>query len=95
MPVSGTGVVVGFTVNEQPWSPDFPPPYIVAIVAIDEDPRVRLTTNLVDMPADQVAVGCRVEVRFQHLEDVWLPVFTLRSDDRTVGPVPSDEPVKL
>ncbi len=92
-PVAGTGVVVGFTVNQQLWSPDFPPPYIVAIVAIDEDQRVRLTTNLVDMAPDQVVVGCRVEVRFEHVDDIWLPIFTRRTDDDTDGPVPSDDPV--
>ncbi len=92
-PVAGTGVVVGFTVNEQPWSPDFPPPYIVAIVAIDEDQRVRLTTNLVDVEPGSVTVGQRVEVRFEHVDDVWLPVFTPRADDTSEGPVPPDEPV--
>jgi len=90
-PVAGTGVVVGFTVNEHTWSPAFPPPYVVAIVAIDEDPRVRLTTNLVDVPPTDVAVGLRVEVRFEHHEDVWLPVFTRRRDDSSEGPVPPDE----
>jgi acetyl-CoA acetyltransferase/uncharacterized OB-fold protein len=92
-PVAGTGVVVGFTVNEHTWTPAFPPPYTIAIVAIDEDPRVRLTTNLVDVPLSELAVGRRVEVRFEHVEDVWLPVFTLASDGPVEGPVPVDEPI--
>jgi len=92
-PVAGTGVVVGVTVNEHAWSPAFPPPYIVAIVAIDEDPRVRLTTNLVDADPDLVGVGCRVGVRFEHVEDVWLPVFAPLDDGSDPGPVPDDEPV--
>jgi acetyl-CoA acetyltransferase/uncharacterized OB-fold protein len=93
VPVAGTGVVAGFTVNEQPWSPAFPPPYVLAIVAIDEDPRVRLTTNLVEVEPDQVHVGLRVAVRFEHVEDVWLPVFAPRVDRTDAGPVPADEPV--
>src|SRR4051794_38799813 len=35
--VSGRGVIAGFTRNEQMWQPTFPPPYVIAIVAIDED----------------------------------------------------------
>jgi acetyl-CoA acetyltransferase/uncharacterized OB-fold protein len=91
--VSGTGVVAGFTINQHEWISDFVPPYIVAIVAIDEDPRVRLTTNLVEVEAAEIAVGSRVEVRFVHVEDVWLPVFTLRRDEMEAGPLPVDEPV--
>ncbi len=90
--MAGTGVVAGFTVNEHQWSPELPAPYVVAIVAIDEDPRVRLTTNLVDTDPDRLAVGCRVEVRFEQVEEVWLPVFTPRSDRTDPGPVPADEP---
>ncbi len=73
--VSGLGTVVGVTVNHQPWDPAFPPPFVVASVAIDEDPRVRVVTNLVDVDPDEVAVGRRVRVRFEPAEDVWLPVF--------------------
>jgi acetyl-CoA acetyltransferase/uncharacterized OB-fold protein len=89
--VSGHAVVVGFTVNEHQWSPDFPPPYIIAMVAIDEDPRVRLTTNLVDLTVDEVVVGLRVTVRFEQVEDVWLPLFTGRADRTDPGPLPEEE----
>ena len=91
--VSGHGVVVGFTINEHSWSPDFEPPYVVAIVAIDEDPRVRLTTNLVDIAHDEVFVGQRVSVVFEHVEDVWIPNFTARTDLTEPGPIPDDEPI--
>src|SRR3954462_3305960 len=33
-PVSGKAVVVGFTINHQQWLADFPPPYVVAVVAL-------------------------------------------------------------
>jgi uncharacterized OB-fold protein len=37
MPVSGRATIAGFTVNHQQWLPRFPPPYVVAVVAIAED----------------------------------------------------------
>jgi len=73
--VSGSGTVIGFTVNVQQWLPDVPPPYVIAIVALDEDPRVRLITNIVDADPDAVHVGLTVAVRFEQHEDIWLPVF--------------------
>ena len=73
--VSGRATVVGCTVNVQQWLPDPAPPYVVAIVALDEDPRVRLTTNVIDVEPDDVTIGMRVEVRFEQQDDVWLPLF--------------------
>ena len=73
--VSGCGVVVGVTVNHQAWDPRFPPPFAIATVAIEEDTRVRLITNLVGIDPDAGVVGMRVQVRFEHHDDVWLPMF--------------------
>jgi acetyl-CoA acetyltransferase/uncharacterized OB-fold protein len=73
--VDARGVVAGFTVNHQQWDPRFPPPYVVATVVLEEDPRVRLTTNIVDVAADDLRVGMRVEPRFEQREDVWIPLF--------------------
>jgi acetyl-CoA acetyltransferase/uncharacterized OB-fold protein len=78
--VSGAATVVGRTLNLQQWLPDPAPPYVVAIVAIDEDPRVRLITNIVDVEPETVEVGLRVSVQFEQHEDVWLPVFAPRAD---------------
>lgn len=74
-PVSGRGHVASFTVNLQQWIPGSEP-YIVAWVAIDEQPDVRLTTNLVGVEPDDVRVGMPVRVVFEHAEDVFLPLFT-------------------
>lgn len=75
-PVSGRGVVVGFTVNEQQWLADFPPPYVVAIVALDEDPAVRLTTNIINCDVQDVCIGLNVRVVFSKQDSkVWLPLF--------------------
>jgi len=73
--VSGRGTVVGYTVNHRPWLPGFDPPYVVANVAIEEDPDVHLTTNIVGCDPDEVAIGQVVRVTFEQYEDVWLPLF--------------------
>ena len=73
--VSGRGHVETFTVNYQQWIPGSDP-YIIAWVSIDEQPDIRLTTNLVDAEPDDVRIGMPVRVLFEHVEDVWLPLFT-------------------
>lgn len=73
--VSGRGTVAGFTVNAHPWLPGFDPPYVIAVVALEEDPGVRLTTNVVGCEPDEVHVGQEVEVRFEQYDDVWIPLF--------------------
>jgi acetyl-CoA acetyltransferase/uncharacterized OB-fold protein len=73
--VGGGGVVVGVTVNHQLFLPRFPPPYVVAVVALDDAPGVRLTTNLVDVDPEHARIGMTVEVRFQEQDGVWFPLF--------------------
>jgi uncharacterized OB-fold protein len=72
---SGRGEVAAYTINQHPWLPDFPPPYIIALVEMAESPDVRFTTNIVDCDIEDVAVGMPVEVVFEHLDDVWIPLF--------------------
>ncbi|MFC4499412.1 MULTISPECIES: thiolase C-terminal domain-containing protein [Streptomyces] len=92
-PVSGKAVVVGFSVNHQIWLPKFPPPYVVAVVALAEDDRARLTTNIVGCEPDEVRVGMRVRVRFERTEDddVHVPLFE-PDPDAADGPGPLPEP---
>jgi acetyl-CoA acetyltransferase/uncharacterized OB-fold protein len=87
--VSGRGVVVGVTVNHHQWDPRFSPPFVIATVAIEEDPRVRVVTNLVDVAPDEVRVGMRVKARFEAREDVWIPLFAPL--DEPDAPLPDDE----
>ncbi len=68
--VSGTATLAGFTVNHRFGLPGLPPPYVVAQVAIDEDPRVRLTTNIVDCDPGTLELGQRLEVVFRQDDDV-------------------------
>jgi uncharacterized OB-fold protein len=73
--VSGRGTVHTFTVNHQPWIPGYEPPYAVAIVELEEQEGLRLMTNVVGCPAEDVHVGMPVRVTFEHHDDVWLPLF--------------------
>ncbi len=61
---------------------------MVAQVAVAEDPRVRLTTNIVECDPDELVLGQTVEVVFEKIEDeagvVWLPLF--RPDGREDAP---------
>jgi hypothetical protein len=45
------------------------------LVSIDEQPDVRLMTNLVDCEPDDSLIGSAVEVTFEHSDDVYLPLF--------------------
>jgi uncharacterized OB-fold protein len=73
-PVTGRGAVLTFTVNHQPWGL-LEPPYVIAIVELVEQPGLRLTTNLVGITPDEVHSGMPVQVRFEHDDDVYLPLF--------------------
>ncbi|MET9387083.1 OB-fold domain-containing protein [Streptomyces sp. NPDC002928] len=73
--VAGTGTLISFTVNERFSAPGLQTPYVVARVAVDEDPRVRLTTTIVGCEPSALRLGMRVEVVFEQIEDVWLPLF--------------------
>ena len=73
--VSGRGVIEAVTVNHQPWHPAFDPPYVIAIVALAEDPAVRLTTNIVNCAPDDAVIGLPVRVVFERRDDVWMPLF--------------------
>ena len=74
--VSGRGVVHTFTVNHHPWIPGFDPPYVVAIVELEEQKGLRLMTNIVHCPIEDVHIGMPVRVCFEPLEDgAYLPLF--------------------
>ncbi len=91
VPVSGEATVVAYTVNHQRWTPELLPPYVIAVVALVEDPRVRLTTNIVGCGHSTVHVGMPVRVLFRQVEDVWLPVFAPTGGETRDGRVPEPE----
>ncbi|MEV0248177.1 OB-fold domain-containing protein [Nocardia sp. NPDC050712] len=89
--VSGFATLAGFTVNERFGGPGLPAPYVVAQVALEDDPRVRLTTNVIDCDPADLVLGMRVEVAFHADGDVWLPLFRPVADQPDPAPLPVDE----
>ena len=87
----GRGTVVGFTVNAHQWLPGFDPPYVIANVALADDPSVHLTTNIVGCEPDEVHIGQVVSVVFEQHEDVWLPLFELTGETDPVDRVPEPQ----
>jgi uncharacterized protein len=74
-PVSGRGSVYTYTVNRRDWSPGLEVPYVIAIVQLDEQPDLRLMTNIVGCSADEVAIGMPVQVEFREQGEAFVPVF--------------------
>jgi len=50
-------------------------PYNIVLVELPDAGGVRLVSNLVDVPVEEVAVGLEVEVLFEDQGDVTLPRF--------------------
>ncbi len=74
--VSGRATLLTYTVNHHPWLPGFDPPYVIAIVEIEEQVGLRLTTNLVGCDEQNIAIGMSLRARFEDLGDgVFLPLF--------------------
>lgn len=75
--VSGKGTLYSFTIVHRATVPEFRPdvPYVVALVDLDEGPR--LLATLVDVSADpaQIRIGARVEIVY---DDVTPDVTLLR-----------------
>ena len=65
--VSGKGTVYTVTIVSIPTAPGFDPPYNVSLVELDEQPGLRVMTNVVDCPEEELEIGLRVEVTFRDI----------------------------
>jgi uncharacterized OB-fold protein len=72
--VSGEGEVFSYTVNHQPWD-GTTEPWVIALVSFPEQDDLRLTTNVVGCPPDDVRIGMPVRVTFEQHDQVFFPVF--------------------
>jgi uncharacterized OB-fold protein len=77
--VSGRATVATYTVNRQSFMPGYDPPYVIAIVELDDDPTIRLMTNIVGCEIDDVEIGMPVDVAFEASGEWFVPVFTPRA----------------
>lgn len=75
--VSGQGTVVSFTINYQAWAPDLPVPFVIAIVELVEQVSLHFLSNIVGGKPQDVFIGMPVRVKFEQVEDIWLPLFEL------------------
>jgi uncharacterized OB-fold protein len=74
--VSGRARLLTWTVNHHPWIPGFEPPYVIAIVEIEEQPGLRVTTNLVNCTPEELRMDMPVRVLFEERDDgIFLPLF--------------------
>jgi uncharacterized protein len=76
--VSGRGRVYSYTVGVQAFHPWFESrlPYLLAVVELDEQPNLKLVTNLVDCTEDDVRIGMPVMVVFEEISpQISLPMF--------------------
>jgi uncharacterized protein len=70
--VSGRGEVFSYTVNHQSWDGSTEP-YAIVLVELDEG--LRLTSNLVHCDLDEIRIGMPVQVVFEQHDQVWFPLF--------------------
>ena len=76
--VSGRGTVYSYTVTHQD-VPGYTAPFAVVIVELEEQAGLRMVSNVINVPPEDVRIGMPVEVTFQPVaEDVWLPLFKKR-----------------
>jgi uncharacterized protein len=74
--VSGQGTVWSYTVVTYPFHPGLVPPYVLASIELVEQPGLRLVSNIVDCPEDDLAVGMAVEVFYEVVTaDITVPLF--------------------
>jgi uncharacterized protein len=87
--VSGRGTLYAYTEVMQAFHPYFVDklPYYLAVVELEEEPGLKMTTNLVDVDEDRLRGGIAVEVAFTEVVPGFvLPMF--RPAPQTVGPDP-------
>ena len=85
-PASGRATIWSYVVPHPPLLPAYAElaPYNVIVVALDEDPTIRMVGNLLEHPegaindldASTIVIGASVRVVFQVVEDVTMPQWT-------------------
>jgi uncharacterized OB-fold protein len=75
---SGRGSLHSYVINHRA-APGFEAPYVIAVVELDEGPR--LLTNLVDVAPDpnSLPLDLPLEVVYEAVEETTLPLFRPRS----------------
>ncbi len=75
-PASGKATLYSYVINHRPPAPGFTPPYAIAVVTLEEGPR--MMTNIVDCPQtpEALVLDMPLKVTFEKLDDaITLPQF--------------------
>jgi uncharacterized OB-fold protein len=74
--ISGRAELYTYTVNHQSWDGSTEP-YAIALVTFPElgQDELRLTTNVVGCPLDELRIGMPLQVTFERHDLVFFPVF--------------------
>ncbi|MFT6957140.1 MAG: putative OB-fold protein [Halieaceae bacterium] len=73
---SGNGIIASFTVVRKGVSAAYEAPYVIALIDLEEGPR--LMSTLIDVEPEDVAIGLPVHVDFaQWSNEISMPVFRL------------------
>ena len=79
--VSGRGELYTFTTIHRPVAANQELPFVVAVVALDGAPGVRMISNIVDCVPDELEIGMALEVVWEDMSpDLTLPRFRVVSD---------------
>jgi uncharacterized OB-fold protein len=80
--VSGRGRIASFTIMRDTFVRGFPPPYVLAEIALVEQEDLTLVTNIVDSDIDGIAIGQPVRVVFERrTPEVTIPQFTVATEE--------------
>jgi uncharacterized OB-fold protein len=77
-PLSGRGAVFSYTVVTHAILPEMQShlPYVPAVISLEGADRIRLISNVVDVPVASVVVGMQVAVVWDAVNGVIVPRFT-------------------
>lgn len=67
--VSGRGTVYSFAIVRHNFHPAFVPPYVIALIDLDDAPGVRMYTNILEADLDALHIGMPVKATFEDLGD--------------------------
>jgi uncharacterized OB-fold protein len=74
-PARGAGTIFTFTGNFQQFHPDVTPPYVIAVVELEDQAGLRMPTNIVNCEIDALQIGMPVRVLFERHGEAFVPVF--------------------
>ncbi len=83
---TGRGTVYSYVVHHHPPVPGREPPFVVALIELDEG--VRMVGNLIGCPPSDVHIGMPVQVTFERVDDdLTLPQWAPAGNHRMITPV--------